>query len=456
MPRCSFCGVKINLTFLCNDCNSVFCSKHRNPNVHKCSSVPNEPIIDSTDTDDFLFEPTPLPNLAKHDYFTSADGKIILDINVISQSTRKLIEYYQDPPESYELNEDKRLSELVRRNLYGIDLINEMRLYLDHQLIEGLINWLSKFGKNPTESLTKLSVEHRIPINEMSLLNIVEFYYSALYDASFLEYVEGYEVDPVTFAIESPLQRSEVKMKSTIITTSNVLTEISEHARQSGDRESFGYLIGIRDPALGIEEITKYSPLSLGGEGSTIIDIKSLAKIMLDLKDKSETIVGAVHSHPYKGVPTYSKSDRTTHQKLSRFFSIYEYLKLLDLNQTSEKLLFFSLILSNYKFFEVKPLLEAFYATSTTFSKFKEVLFQISNQKSHSRSLINNQIEKIRNREKIKQEPVHFHMIPQVGVVICPWMRQIAMIDCIYDEITNDPNQFVIDWFYYRIGIKIE
>lgn len=241
-----------------------------------------------------------------------------------------------------------------------------------------------------------------------------------------------------------------------IVINIKILTEISEHARQSGEREISGYLIGKRNSDKSISEISHYEPLLLGGEGITSVDTQSLITIINALDNTEEKIVGFAHSHPYKGAPSYSREDKETHVKISFSISIFEYLSPLYTFIPKDFLIKLSIFLSQFNFYQIKYLLEIINSTIHNLPIFEEIKNTLLQYNPDSWSILESEIKSIVNKYQIKTVPIPLNLIPQAGMVICPWRRQIGILDCIYENNPQDPNLPVKEWFYYRIAIKKE
>ncbi|MFX1449683.1 MAG: Mov34/MPN/PAD-1 family protein [Promethearchaeota archaeon] len=454
MPTCEFCDSSVNLTFLCKKCNKNYCYKHRLTTDHNCSR------INKVNTSDVKPVPTYTPFLApiqekpsNFELILPKNGKIILDINDVSESVNKLIQYYKEVNDDCIDQDELELKEFILSDIRGSKLIKRMRFMRKHQLIEGVWFWLNILG-DPLKVMKKLNKKHKIPFKEMTIQKIIELYHSYLYDFStFIEksyIISGFR--NFTYLIHDV--RNKIIARNNIIFNIKVLTDISEHARQSGDRECNGYLIGTRDSNNLIQEITQYEPLMLGDKRVSSFDTQSLVKVMMELEDTKKTIVGFVHSHPYKSVPAYSESDKDAHLVLNAVLSIFEYFSKLKISLGRDQLLKLSVYMTQFNYFQLKYLLEVISAIVPISSGFKEVLSEISRQNADTWSILEENIKIILNKYQIKIEPILFYMLHQAGVVICPWTRYIGIIDAWYDPNPISYYPPVIKWEYYTIKIK--
>ncbi|NVM03309.1 MAG: Mov34/MPN/PAD-1 family protein [Candidatus Helarchaeota archaeon] len=458
MTTCQFCNASVNIIFHCKKCNRDFCFEHRQPMNHNCNEKIDKKESKLTSTLSETNKDKALTSqITTNKYYYPANGEITLDINMISSSINKLIKSYINLDENITQHKELVLRKFIISNPKGRILIRRMRPMLKHRLIEGVWNWLSIFG-NPLKQLKKLSDNYQIPLDKLSLQKIIECYYSTLTDfSSSNQSMVGFEkITQVGFHSKMTNKKHfDIKTKGYLVFSNKILTEISEHARQSGDRECSGYLIGKRNSDNSIKEITRYKPLSVGGEMITAQNYKNLIKIMIELEEVEDKIIGFVHSHPYKSVPIYSPGDELSHLRLTATLSIFEYLSL-NTNFNWNEMLHLAAFLRKFDIYQIEFLLKAINISIPYTTVFKEVMSVIVQQNPDTWSSIKNQIDIIYNKYQLKPDPIDFQLIPQAGVVICPWIRQIGIIDCIYEHNPQDPNLPVIDWFYYRVAIKKE
>ncbi len=384
------------------------------------------------------------------------NGEIKLDQKMVDESINKFIHYYLNSNGVSWQEGELELSRLIKKNPKGNKLLERIKLFAKNQFIEGLLTWLNfldRNSRNPLIGMKKLSEQRKIPFTQLSLHDLIESYFSTLFDASYLNTITGYEFD----ALRRPkIIKTEVLVHGSLATSINVLTEIAEHARQSGEREGTGYLIGKRNFDNSIIGATQYEPIMLGAQEMTTVDVLSIAKIMEKYDNIGEKIVGFVHTHPYKGAPTYSLQDKITHVKLAAGISIFEHLASSYDFVPRDLLIKISMYLSQFNFYQVKNLLEVINGIISNSRIFNEFLKALSQQNPDTWSTLEEQIKSMLKQYQINTIPIFLQYIPLAGVVICPWGRMIGIIDCVYEDEPRDPNLPTKEWFYYRIGIKKE
>ncbi len=458
VTNCQFCNTSVNIIFHCKKCNRDFCFKHRQPINHNCNGTIDEKISQITSPPSETSKEMVLTNQSTtNNYYYPSNGEIILDNNIISSSINKLIKSYLNLDENYDQHNELILKKFIMSNPSGINLIRKMRPMLKHRLIEGVWYWLSMFG-NPLKRMKEVSEYYQIPLDKLSLQKIIECYYSNLTDiSSFNKSIVGFDkLVPVGLQIKVTNKKHfDIKTKGYLVFSKKILTEISEHARKSGDRECSGYLIGKRNSDMSIKEINSYKPLSIGAEMVTAQNYKNLINNILELENIGEKIIGFVHSHPYKSFPIYSSGDKLSHLKLTATLSIFEYLSL-NTNLNWNDMLHLAAFLRKFEIYQIKFLLKAISISISYPTVLKEVMSVLVKQNLEKWSLLKKQIDTIYNKYQLKPDPIDFQLIPQVGVVICPWMRQIGLIDCIYENNPQDPDMPIIEWYYYQIAIKKE
>ena len=67
---------------------------------------------------------------------------------------------------------------------------------------------------------------------------------------------------------------------------------------------------------------------------------------------------------------------------------------------------------------------------------------------------LESEIHQFTEQYELNLHSFQLRLIPQVGVVMCPWSRQIAWMDCLYKLDAQNQEEQVGECFYYQIAIK--
>ena len=84
--QCWHCGNYVDTIFHCDFCNQDYCNLHKNPINHNCISIIDLGSLSEQNTN--ILIQTPAPEVT-----FPANGKIILDDSIISESIRKFIQF---------------------------------------------------------------------------------------------------------------------------------------------------------------------------------------------------------------------------------------------------------------------------------------------------------------------------------------------------------------------------
>lgn len=468
--QCWFCGLFNEEVYYCNYCHQYYCKLHKELKTHDCPTLFS---IQDTNLEQIIEEKSESHgSLIKSDINESGlpdIRKIELDSTIVRNSVNRIIQSYIDN------DEDHKFRKIMARNPNGKNLIIVMNEYLHHPLIKSLSLWLGGMYREHFEVLRELENNQDLLNEKLTLHQLIMEHYSNLIDASYYDHIKG--VDPIT----GNKIETNIVTKGSISISKKVLTYISEHSRKSGYRECTGLLVGRRNPDGTIEQINGYNTLGLGANQATTINPQELVKLMIDLKDSEETIVGWYHSHPENGVPAFSPQDKNAHLKLAYILSIFNYLKRLEGRITIQKMLNISVLLSNFKLDHRKYLVEAIIETFPSSQCFNAIYNEITqfindcyykvgiNPQIISYSLsveklmefpklvsalfqeLREKINIILDRYKFKPKQVNLKKLPLAGIVICTSRRYISAEDCIQKPNTQNPEQILNDWFYFKI-----
>lgn len=427
MDRCAICGCNLILSFQCSCCGKRFCQDHRGQEEHNCSQTA-----------------AVSEQASKLEVLYPSDGLIYLNREKISPAIQNLIQSYRDEELTMQLKV-WQIGQLIKKDPRGPNLVKMMQPLINHHLIEGILGWLKSYG-----GLTRVSRECNIPLKMLAFENLLDLYYCSLRDASFNKQIITEEID--SFQRRSQ-RKAPAKVYGSVIASIKALTDLSEHARQSGEREVSGYLIGKRHKNKSLIEITRFQPTFLGDIGVTTLSPETLVETMNSIENTNEIIVGFAHSHPYTGLPWYSHGDKIAHLKISITLSVFDFLSGLDSPLSFNYLVNLALNLSQYNFTQLEFILESIVAMLHVPHVLGRVLNALSLNNPDSWAFLESQINDILQETQIKTNRVNFKMLPQVGIVICPWRREVGMIDCSFNKSLHECSNPVKEWFYYRISL---
>ncbi len=484
--RCWYCGTEVQEVYRCHICLHSYCIIHKEQNTHECEKpiTVSEPIQPSILPDGNILPSTEekVETRIKFSDFNVVKEKaplkafIELDFHFIESSVNSFIEFYRNQDFSNE--EDSESSKLKKLLLLNPNFKDIPKAFYDNQdlrFVRGLLIWLSSF-EDRISGLKQICGKRGYTLEDIDLIRLYKFYNSYIIDASYFnKYIVENEITQESFEKITLVQGN-------VLTTKKCLTDISEHARKSGDRECTGFLIGKRNESGLLIEINRYLPLTLSVSTRASIGSKEMIDLMIDLQGTDNLLVGWMHSHPLSGASSFSKQDQITHLKHTRMFSFIHSFRNIQSNVPIRVILETLSHISNYDFPQAKFLYDVVRTCIQNLHNFKQ-LHNILIKHSEILILVDDQIKQrelageivtfqeksqeymscfeplkseidnfLRNNQiTLIQTPVKY--IPFAGGVICPWTRELGLISCNVENYTYSIDIDELTWYYFRLNL---
>ena len=485
MPICYHCGDEDSDARLCVSCGQYYCVLHADLITHECNLVMESNLlqtdisnlqvggIDLFKNSDLHF-PKFLQNSEKYSIregqfldFLQDKGWLELDRLIIENSVRDIIE------SQVNFGLDKEFVEFIKNNYRGFSLTDMIHRYSSQPIVDDLGIWLRGIADYRPDY-------YGMFINYPgTFYDLLVSHYLYLRDGSFLDEIDVLEPQTVDSV------NTKGNIKGTIKVSRRLLTYISEHACQSGERECSGLLIGERNSSGEINEISGYFPLRIGTTTSATIKSEDFTELINHIGSVEKRLVGWYHSHPKSAAPMYSPADKVSHVSLSYGYSIFAFLKQYNKKISDEELYDMSMMIGQFSKAQIIELLKLFSKALPKTGYFYEIQIYINEyltkcyQKhgydpSRQTSRIPMTMEKyfgilktvksdfevfkvklrrLYKRFKVKDVKVNFEILPFVGLVICPSLRFVCVIDCFKNSEDGELDDSGYDCFYYLINI---
>jgi proteasome lid subunit RPN8/RPN11 len=461
--QCWFCGEYRTEIFKCDKCNQLYCSTHKNYADHDCLSLF---IIDKDDfnqeTPDEENNGVTLPDSAittsESDFIIPKNGRIDLDSNKVKKIVENLIQAYNDFLDDPILSDDLDpvLCQFIIKNpdvseLLKIIATDEQlnRKLMNQGVFRGLLIWLKFLGSN-LNTIQQIIEKLEVPFGKLPLDGLLQYYYSHLIDVAHI-----LTSDLLDHPFWGFIQKEEIpQIKDTVVFNREVLADLSEHARKSGERECMGLIAGKRNQDGIVIEATHYIPLTLNGFGWASYSNKELYEIMDSFLGTNENIVGTLHSHPYPGTAVFSDQDKISGFRFNIIISVYEFIKSLNIPLTQGERLSLSIGIGQFNMDKVKFLLGSIVATSALQAVLDQVLSVFLNNIRSPFETLKNKISSILSPLGLKTVDVEFQTIPTLEMIICPELRLVRIMDFDHKNCPENPNAENVEWVNYRIALK--
>ena len=466
---CWFCGEKGAEMFECLYCRQWYCERHKEQNNHDCPSIFETTNLPSATQDISIGQKSELrfpqnDEIEVPSPYEITDGKIELDSAVIQSVVDNIIRA------SIEFEQDEIFKEFVKSNPSGPDLVEKMLQFKTQPIIESLFTWMEGYTMLPSSAVQWLSDKN------LTLHQILLDYCKYLYDGSYLDEIEG--IDSMT----GESINHKIIVGGTISVSKRVLTELSEEARKINVLECIGFLTGERNLDGTISRIDGFIPYNSGTKTVAYVPFEEMVKIIEELEDKGEKVIGWYHSHPKNGAPAYSSGDQKYYLTVKYTLSLYNHLKSAKLSSelTKKRILYLFSHLTFLERAQMDEILETILPSLSKwriFSSFESIIYnffveiynkynywspenattnsvpsflnrtpEVQKEISTSYILLKYQITDFVKRSRFKGKPVEFRKVPLIGMVLCPATRYIALMDCTFEGIVNQ-------WRYYQIKI---
>jgi len=487
LPGCYHCGDEAADTFLCIHCGQHYCILHTDPITHECNLVIESNLL-QTDIGNLqvggidMFETSKLrvPKQFQRaaDYgiregqfldFLQDKGWLELDRLIIENSVSDIIR------SQITFCLDKEFVEFIQGNYKGFDLSAMIHRYSHHSIVDDLEIWLGGIADHRSDYYGEIL---HYPGTFRDLL---VSHYLHLRDGSYLEEIDGAEPQP------GNMVNTKSNIKGTINVSRRLLTYLSEHARHSDERECSGLLIGVRNSSGMINELSGYFPLEIGTKTSAQIKSEDFTKLINHIGSVEKRLVGWYHSHPKFSAPTYSTADMVSHLSLSYGFSIFSFLKQYNRKVSDEELYNMSMLLGQFTkaqiadllkllskalpktgyFYEIRGILNDYLlecyekhgydptpgAQNSRNPFTKESYFGMLKTIKSNFEVLQHKLRRLNKRFKVGASTIDFKILPFVGLVICPSLRYIVVIECSKDsdDVVLDSSDY--NCFYYRINV---
>ena len=478
MHKCYHCGDEVADAHLCINCGQHYCVLHTDPITHECNLVIESNLL-QTDISNLqvggidLFENSELQvpkNFQRAANYSIREGQFLdfleeggwieLDKLIIENSVNDIIRSHIN------FGQDNAFVDFIRNNYRGFELSDVIQRFGHQPLIEDLGIWLG--GIEHFSSYEYSGTFRDLLIN----------YYLYLRDGSYLEEIDGLE--PQT----GDMVNTKVNIKGTINVSRRLLTYISEHARQSSERECSGLLIGMRNSSGVINELSGYFPLRIGTKTSGQIKSEDFTKLINHIGGVEKRLVGWYHSHPKSAAPIYSTADQVSHISLSYGHSIFSFLKQYNIKVSDEELYNMSMLLGQFTKAQIDDLLKLlskaipktgyFYYIGEFLNDYLLECYQKHGYDPVAQSripittenylgmlktiksnfeVLQHKLRRLYRRFKVEASTIDFKILPFVGMVICPSLRYIVVLECSQDSDAGGLDYSGYECFYYRINI---
>jgi len=487
LPKCYHCGDEVADAHLCIKCGQYYCVLHTDLITHECKLVIESNLL-QTDISNLqlggidLFK-NPELQVPKHfqragNYniregqfldFLQDKGWIELDRLIIENSVRDIIQ------SQITFGLDKEFVEFIKSNYRGFDLSDMLQHYRHHSIVEDLGIWLGGIANNRSDYYGEI-------LNyPETFYDLLVSHYLHLRDGSYLEEIDVLE--PQT----GDMVNTKGNIKGTINVSRQLLTYISEHARYSDEKECSGLLIGMRNSSGVINELSGYFPLRIGTKTSGLIKSEDFTKLINHIGGVEKRLVGWYHSHPKFAAPRYSTADKVSHISLSYGYSIFSFLKRFNTKISDEELYKMSMLLGQFTKDQIDYLLKLlskaipktgyFYyiggflndyliecyekhgydpapaAQNSSNPLTTENYFGMLKTIKSNFGVLKHKLRRLYKRFKVEDSTIDFKILPFVGLVICPSLRYIVVVECSKDSDDEGLDYSSYDCFYYRINV---
>ncbi len=493
---CAVCGMKVDYSSRCEECKKQFCIEHARPEDHHCpsaaSTIPPSPkvhprlnpsLADTSWFDQKTLIPKPAPpqrrqQLSTQQKVQKPPPKIVLPLPTLPKppplpkitisaaqtdiAVGRILQACKDCSEDPELHSDidPILSDFILNDPNVLAIYKKFaqdqslrEKFKNNPLTRGLFIWFNSVGKD-LDAFSAIGDEIKIPIAQLSLHELLQYYYAHLTDvASLLEARDTGgtpRIDPLEQLIQSEIGE---EAKESIALAQSVIDDIAKLTREAGDRETIGFLIGTRDLTGKIENVSKCVPLTLGVEKRCFRSAKELFEVLQPLVDTKETVVGTFHSHPGMSVPKLSEQDLITHITETYRLSAFECLKQLDIKLTFEERLTIAFYLSSFNHAQIRYLLEVIFAT-IVFPPAMNPIFRIISDNRGTWEEMKGRIDAIIQKVGITPSIIEWPLFPLVDIIISPDFRFIGAGGVNFETDPQQPEDVISTVFYYHIRVN--
>jgi len=487
LPECYHCGDEVANAYLCIHCGQYYCVLHTEPITHECNLVIESNLL-QTDISNLqvggmdLFEISELrvpKQFQKAANYSIREGQFLdfledkgwfeLDRLIIENSVRDIIH------SQITFGLDKEFVEFIQGNYRGFNLPDMIHRYGHHSIVDDLEIWLDGIANNRSD------YNETILNYPGTFRDLLVSHYLYLRDGSYLEEIDGLEPQP------GAMVNKNGNIKGTINVSKRLLTYLSEHARESGERECSGLLIGIRNSSGVINELSGYFPLRIGTKTSAQIKSEDFTKLINHIGSVEKRLVGWYHSHPKFAATSYSTADMVSHLSLSYGYSIYSFLKQYNRKVSDEELYNISMLLGQFTKAQIADLLKLlskallktgyFYYIRGILNDYlldcyekhgydpapaaqnsrnlltKESYLGMLKTIRSNFEVLQHKLRRLNKKFKVGASTIDFKILPFVGLVICPSLRYIVVVECSKDGADIGFDNSGYDCFYYRINV---
>ncbi len=488
---CAFCGQKVDYSSKCEECQRQFCIDHARPEDHSCASIAGKisegsdysPIMETTEEQQLIPTPKPLRHIQKgssqqkpQDSPTTAipplptvpKPPLLPKINISAAQTDivvgQLLQACKDCSKDPDLHStlDPILGEFIQSDPDVLQMFKKFAQdttlrgkFQKNPLTRGLYIWFDAVGED-LDALSEIGDEVKVPITQLSLHELLHYYYAHLTDvASLLEARDtgGHpRVNPLERWIQSEIGE---EAKGSLTIAQDAIDDIAKLTREAGERETLGYLVGNRDVKGNIALVSKCVPLLLGEENECFSSSRELYEVLQPIANTNEKVVGIFHSHPGNSLPALSEQDTSTHIAETYRLSLFECLKQLDVKLTFNQRVNLSFCLSTYDYAQIRYLVDVIFATIVFPPAIKPISDIVMNDTS-TWEVIKGKIDAIIQKVGITPTPVDWPLLPFVDVVISPDYRFIGAGGLSIDPDLEHPGEIKPTPFFYHIHIKSE
>ena len=487
MPKCYHCGTEVADTHLCMNCGQYYCVLHTDLITHECNLVIESNLL-QTDISNLqvggidLFETSELrvPKQFQKavNYgtkgvqfldFLQDQGWIELDRLIIENSVSDIIQ------SQINFGLDKEFVEFIRGNYRGFDLSDVIQRFRHQSIVDDLEIWLGGIANNRSD------YNDEILNYPGTFHDLLICHYLHLRDGSYLEEIDGLEPHL------GDIVNTKGKIKGTINVSRRLLTYISEHARHSGEKECSGLLMGMRNSSGAINELSGYFPLRIGTKTSAQIKSEDFTKLINHIGGLEKKLVGWYHSHPKFAAAMYSTADKVSHISLSYGYSIFSFLKQYNTKISDEELYNMSMLLGQFTKAQIADLLKLlskaipktgyFYyirgilndyllecyekhgydpapaAQNSRIPLTKDSYLGMLKTIKSDFEVLQHKLRRLNKRFKVGTSAIDFKILSFIGLVICPSLRYIVVMECSKDDDDVGLDSSDYNCFYYRINV---
>jgi len=467
------------------NCGQYYCVIHTDLITHECKLVIESNLL-QTDISNLqvggidLFENSKLQvpeQFQRAENYSNREGQFLdflhdkgwfeLDKLIIENSVSDIIQ------SQISIGLDEELVEFIKGNYREIDLSDVIQRFRHQPIVDDLEIWLGGIANYRSDYYGE------ILIYPGTFHDLLVCHYLHLRDGSYLEEINVLE--PQT----GDTGNTKGNIKGTINVSRRLLTYISEHARHSGEKECSGLLIGMRNSSGAISELSWYFPLRIGTKTSALIKSEDFTKLVNHIGGIEKRLVGWYHSHPKFAAAMYSTADQVSHISLSYGYSIFSFLKQYNRKISDEELYNMSMLLGQFTKAQIEYLLKLlskaipktgyFYyirgflndyllecyqkhgydpaAQNSSIPLTKEIYLGMLKTIKSNFEVLQHKLRRLYKRFKVDGSTIDFKILPFVGLVICPSLRYVVVVECSKDSDDGSLDYSGYECFYYRINV---